>query len=63
MTRDWHEIISNDENLKILADLNMTSPQRIVSLTEVISTIMQEVVNYKGNTYHDIVIRVVEKES
>ena len=63
LTRDWDEIISNDENLKILADLNMTSTQRIISLTEVVSIIMQEIVNYKDNTYHDIVIRVVEKES
>ena len=60
LTRDWKDIISNDENLKILADLNMTSPQRIVALTEIVSTIMDEITHHTGNTYHDTVIRVIE---
>lgn len=53
--QDWPDIISNDENLKIIADLNMTKEERIKEITEAFCQIFNVIC-----ADHETVIRVVK---
>lgn len=58
LVKDWPDIISNEENMKILCELNITSPQRIQELTDAICQISKAL-----NREKDTVIRVVDKQN
>ena len=43
LVKDWPDIISNDENLKLLADLNFVKPEQIKAFTDDIYQIFKAV--------------------
>lgn len=47
--KDWPLIISNEKNLKILADLNMCDSQKIIDLTNAICKIFESVTEIVGD--------------
>jgi len=53
----WPDIISNDENMKIVADLNMTDTEDIKKTTNALYQIFQTI-----GTNQETVIRIVDTD-
>ncbi len=58
IVKDWPDIISNDENLKILADLNFAKMDQIEEITEAIYQIFKAI----SENYADVVVRITEAD-
>lgn len=58
LVKDWPDIISNEENMKILCKLNYASSQQMQELTDAICQIWK-----KFSREKDTVIRVVDKQN
>ena len=48
LVKDWPDIVSNDENLKILADLNLAKPEQIKAFTDDLYQIFKAVTETSG---------------
>ncbi len=57
LVQDWPDIISNDENLKVIMDLNMTKEERIEEITEAFYQIFNTI-----GTDCETVIRIVDTD-
>ena len=57
LVKDWPDIISNEENIKKLCDINFANSEEIEELTEVIYQLFKAL-NVENPT--DTVIRVIE---
>ncbi len=50
LVKDWPDIISNEENLKILAELNFAKPEQVKALTADLYQIFKALAESSGET-------------
>ena len=59
LVKDWPDIISNDENLKTIADLNFAKTEQIKEITEA----FYQMFNAISEASTEVIVRIIEDES